>query len=1051
MGNNKPEGKEIERRRLTVMFCDLVDSTTLSERLDPEELRELILIYQELCSKVIRSFDGYIAQYLGDGVLAYFGYPIAHEDDAKRAMHAGLGILQGIKRHNSKFDRKQQLNVRIGIHTGLVVVGGMEKEEKHESLAMGVTPNIAARLKDIAEPNCIIVSEATYKLIEGYFVCQSLGSYNLRGYSKPMELYSVLRRSDVESPLDIAAVKGLTPLVGREDEVKLLLEHWEGVKNGVGHVILLSGEAGIGKSRLVDVLKERLIPELCNKFESRCSPYDQNTPFNPISSFLQNLLGYRKDDTAQRKLKKLEECLESYDLPLKETLPLFTELLSLPLPNGYEPLSLSPQRQKQETIEALNSLLIKEAAKQPLLFIVEDLHWSDPSTLEFLSFLVENAQNSEILALLTFRPQFIPPWVSSSNLSSITLNRLNRYEVEEMVHYLTRGKVLPDKLANAIVNKTDGIPFFVEELTKMILETGTIKERTDDSEGFIPLPLDQVPSTLYGSLMSRLDRLAMAKELAQLGAVIGRSFTYEMIEAVSELDKPALEKQLELLEGAELLYKSGDFPDSTYIFKHALVQDTAYQSLSKRKRQQYHQKIARVLEESFPEKCENHPELLGHHFTQANLFEKSISYWFTAGQKAIGHSANIEAIRHLEKALELVKSLPDTPDNRNKELEILITLGSPLIAIMGYSSKEVERTYSRARELCSELGEFPQYFPALMGLHVFYYLRAEYDEALELAERLMRLARVLKDPGLITVAHIALGETFYSQGRFNYCYEHMEQGYSLYDTLVPRYPWLWTDPGVACLSYKAMALWQLGKPDKSLITVQEARALARDLSHPFSLAWALFFSAVIYQLCGDCHNTSELSEQLISLSSDQAFPFWLAFGNIMRGWSKVETDEKESGIKQILKGLNDMETIGSASGKSYFLGLLADRYLGARKFKEGLEVIEGALAFVQNSGERWMETELHRIKGELTNGISSDNYKESESYFQKAVVIAESLGARSLELRATTSLCSSLRNRGKTEKAREMLAKTYGWFEEGFETKDLRDARGLLDELQTSS
>jgi len=1049
--NKKPKSLEVERRRLTVMFCDLVGSTTLSEKIDPEELRELILIYRELCAEVIERFDGYIAQYLGDGVLAYFGYPSAHEDDAKRAVHAGLCIVEGIRHYNTKFDSKEQLDVRVGIHTGLVVVGGMGEEDKHGTLALGETPNIAARLKDVAEPNSIIVSESTYKLVEGFFICQSLGSKSLKGFSRLLELYSVLQKSDIESPLDIAAAKGLTPLVGRSDEIKFLLEHWEGVKKGEGHVILLNGEAGIGKSRIVDVLKEQLTPEFYTRIESRCSPYHQNTPFYPIITLLEHALRFKREDSTQSKLEKLEDMLKQYDVSLKETLPLFSELLSLPLPEGYQPLRSSPQRQKKETIEALNSLLIKEAYKEPLLFIIEDLHWSDPSTLEFLSFFVEKVHNSRIFALLTFRPQFTPTWETGRFLSSITLSRLTEKQVEEMVCYLARDETLSFELVKEIIDKTDGIPFFIEELTKMILESGIAKERADSSERLIEPPMDQVPSTLYGSLMSRLDRIAAAKELAQLGAVIGRSFTYELLQAVSELDKDTLEKELRSLVEAELLYKSGVFPDVTYIFKHALVQDAAYQSLIKRKRQQYHQRIAHVLEEDFPEKCENQPELLGHHYTEANLKEKAISFWLKAGQNAIKRSANIEAIRHLSKGLELVKSFPDSPDRRQKELALRVTIGSPLIAIKGYTAPEVEQSYSQSRDLCRQIGEFPQLFPALMGLHVFYYLRAEYDEALELAERLMRLARILKDPGLLTVAHIALGETFYSQGKFNYSFEHMEQGYVLYDSQRPRYPWLWTDPGVSCLSYQAWALWQLGKPDQALLKAQKAEALARDLSHPFSLAWALFFSALLHQFSGNIHKTSELSKELISLSSDQEFPFWSAFGTIMRGWSVVETEKIESGSAQILKGLKDLETIGSACGKSYWLGLLADVCGTLGMYKEGIEVIDEALEFVEISGEHWTEADLYRIRGELTIGISSDNYEESESYFRKALLVAESLGARSLELRATTSLCRSLQKRGEKEKARQMLAKTYGWFKEGLDTKDLRDARALLEELNVVS
>ena len=655
----EPQPPEAERRQLTVLFCDLVDSTVLASQLDPEELREVVRAYQEACAKVIARFEGHIAQYLGDGLLVYFGYPLAHEDDAQRAVRAGLGIVEALGQLNTRLaqERGVHLAVRLGIHTGLVVVGEVGGGTRQEQLALGETPNLAARLQGIAAPNTLVISAATLQLLGGFFTYQSLGTSVLKGLAQPIEVYQVLHESMARSRLEAAGSTGLTPLVGREQEVALLRERWAQVKDGLGQVVLLSGEAGIGKSRLVQVLKEQVATEpQAWLTPCQCSPYYQNTALYPLIDLLERVvLRFDREESPQQKLSKLEGHLVQYGFPLAEAVPLYASLLSIPLTADYAPLPMSPEQQKQKTLQALLTTLLRIAAQQPVLFVMEDLHWVDPSTLEFLSLLVDQGPTARILALFTFRPDFSPPWTGRSHLTQVTLPRLPRRQAAEMAGRVAHSKTLPAEVMEQVVARTDGVPLFVEELTKMVLESGLLQEREERYELTGPLPPLAIPTTLHDSLMARLDRLATVKALAQLGATLGREFSYALLQAVSPWDEGTLRRGLHQLVAAEFLYQQGLPPEATYRFKHALIQETAYQSLLRSTRQQYHQRIAQVLEARFPESCETQPELLAHHYTEAGLAEQAIGYWQRAGQQASDRSANLEAISHFTTGIELLK------------------------------------------------------------------------------------------------------------------------------------------------------------------------------------------------------------------------------------------------------------------------------------------------------------------------------------------------------------------------------------------------------------
>jgi len=1049
---------DAERRQLTVLFCDLVDSTKLSSQLDPEEYREVVRAYHRVCSEVITRFNGHIAQLLGDGLLVYFGYPQAHEDDPQRAVRSGLGILNAMGDLNQGLPQAKgvQLALRIGVHTGLVVVGAMDGGGRQEQLALGETPNVAARIQGLAAPDTLVISEATYRLVQGYFSCEALGEQTLRGIAEPVTVYRVLSESGATSRLEVAHARGLTPLVGRESEVTLLLERWEQAKAGHGQVVLLSGEAGIGKSRLVQVLKDHVAHEPHVRWECRSAEYSQNTALFPLVDLFQRLLRFEAHESPHAKLEKLEHALSQYRLALEESVPLFAPLLSLPIPeNHYPPLNLSPQRQRQKTLETIIAILLELAEHHPVLFILEDLHWTDPTTLEWLHLLIDQTPTAPLLVLLTCRPQFQPTWSHRSYLTEITVHRLSHTQVEQIVHRMTDGKTFPPEVIQHIIAKTDGVPLFIEEMTKTVLESDHLTEVDGHYELVGSLSTFTIPATLQDSLMARLDRLVTAKAVAQYAAVIGRQFPYELLQAVSQVDGAMLQHELGRLVEAEIVYQRGLPPLSTYVFKHALIQDVAYQSLLRSTRQQFHQRIAQVLETRFPTLVETQPELLAQHYTEAGLIEQAIPYWQQAGQKAVERSANVEAISHLSKGLELLKTLPDTPERMQRELDLQTYLGPVLIATKGYAAPEVEQTYTRARELCQQMVETPQLFLVLSGLRHFYEVRAELQTARGLGEQLLTLAQGVQDPALLVQAHFALGETLCWLGEFAPARLLQEQGMAFYNPQQHRsQAWQYgQDPGMACRTYAAVALWRLGYPDQARRRIHEALTLAQALSHPFSLAWAFACVAWLHQFRREWPLTQEWAEATIRLSAEQGFPFMGAWGTILRGWTLAEQGQAEEGIAHMRQGLAVHRSTGAELGRPYLLALLTEAYGKVGQTGRGLNIVAEALETVNKTEEREYEAELYRLKGELSlkskaQGLKSKIEAEAETYFRKAIHIACRQQAKSWELRAATSLARLWQQQGKRQEAQDLLAPVYHWFTEGFDTADLKDAKALLDELE---
>ena len=1056
------------RRQLTVMFCDIVGSTTLAGRLDPEEWRDIVRTYQETCAGVIHRFGGYIAQYLGDGILVYFGYPIAHEDAAVRAVKTGLGILAELNQMNRRLRQTErqpsfrpstkdtpQIRLRIGMHTGQVVVGDMGAGERHEPLALGDTPNIAARLQSVAKADTVVMSAAVYRLVEGFFACQTLGPHALKGRTTPISVYQVIGEQGAQSRFEVALEAGLSPLVGRTEELAFLRQRWEAAKVRAGQVVLLGGEPGIGKSRLVQELKEQVARSGEARREFRCSSYARNTAFYSVIDHLQRWLQFQGDEPADEKFRRLETALEGYRHLPEESVALFAALLALPLPARFAPLRLSPEQQRQKTQEALVAWLAEEAEERPLLIVWEDLHWVDPSTLDLVQMLIKRVAPLHLFALLVFRSsEFTPPWSPRPPVHLLTLSRLERRPVEELITHVAQGQRLPQNLVEHIAAQTDGVPLFVEELTKTIIEAGVPENSGDGAP-------HTIPATLQDSLMARLDQLSRtARDVVQIAAVLGRAFSYALIRAVWPSDEQRLTRGLAQLVEAELIFQKGLLPQARWVFKHAMLQDTAYQSVLKSKRQQIHHQVADVLVKQFSDIRHQQPELVAHHYTEAGLLDQAIGFWQYAGEQAVQRSAHREGIGHFLKGLALLSELPETPDRTHRELTIQTRLGPSLMATKGYAAPEVERAYARAQELCQQLGETPQSFQVLRGLWVVHEMRAELRTARKLGEQLLALAQHLDDPDLLIEVHRALGNTLLWIGEFTHAREHLQKALALHNpeqhtALAFQYG---TDPRTVCLLYETLALWILGYPEQALRQSREALARAEEgaRQHSLSLAAALNWTGLLHQLRGEVEVTYERAGAGIALAQQCGFPDWELIGTIFRDWATATQSYNEAPVEQLQKVIAAWCATGAELLRPYFLGLLAEQYGKIGRSEKGLALLDEALAVVNTSAERFSEAELYRLRGELlvrdANRLSAQtstpsSNSEAEGCFQKALFVARQQGAKSWELRAATSLARQWGKQGKRERARRVLTETTDWFTEGRETRDFQAAQALLAEL----
>jgi class 3 adenylate cyclase/predicted ATPase len=1043
-----------ERRQLTVLFCDLVGSTQLSGQLDPEDLRAVVRAYQAAAAKVIQHYAGHIAQYLGDGLLVYFGYPTAHEDDARRAVHTGLGIIETITALNTHLAVQYDVHlaVRLGIHTGPVVVGQMGGGGRHEHLALGETPNIAARLQVLAPANAVVISAVTARLVQGIFTLEDFGIQTLHGVAEPLAV-SVVRGLLATPGGDEEFFPAAVPLlVGREEESGLLRRRWEQSKAGLGQVVLISGEAGIGKSALVEGLRAQVRAEGLPRIAFRCSPYHTTSALHPVITHLERLLQFASGDPPATRLAKLEAGLRPYGLPLAEVVPLLAGLLSVSLPaERYAVLTLTPQQQKQQTLDVLVAWLAAEAERQPVLVAWEDLHWADPTTLEMLGLLVEQAPTVPMLHVLTYRPEFSPPWPQRSHMTPLVLTRLERPQVEALITQRAGGKLLPAEVVQYIVEKTDGVPLYVEELTKMLLASALLQEEADQYVLTGPLHAVAIPDTLQDALMARLDQLNRAKEVAQLGAVLGREFPYALLQAIAPQDEDTLQAGLGQLVGAELLYQRGRPPRARYIFKHALIQDAAYHSMLKSTRQQVHQQVAEVFEARFPTFVETQPELVAQHYTAAGCTEQAVHYWQQAGQHASDRSAYLEAIGHLITGIELLQTLPETSERTQQSLTLHIALGAALQMTKGQAAPEVEHAYTQARALCQQVGETPELVPVLFGLWRFYNIQQQFHTAHEFGDTLLRLAQRTDDPALAVVAHYALGWTGLCLGALPAARQHLEEAIAHYTPDQRHAPAfrMGQDPGVACGAFGAMALWLLGYSAQALAYLNDALALAHELSHPISLAFARCLAATVYQLRRDASATYEHAEAAVALSTEQGFTQWVAMGTSLRGWALAMQGQGEEGMAQVRQGLAAWRATGAALLVPYFCTLLADVCAHLGHPEDGLQALAEAHTLVEQHEERWWEAEICRLRGLLLLRQPGTPQAEAETWLRRALDVARRQQAKSLELRAAMSLSHLWQQQGKQAEARALLAPVYGWFTEGFDTADLQEARALLEDLWT--
>jgi class 3 adenylate cyclase/predicted ATPase len=1039
-----PVQPEAERRQLSVMFCDLVGSTALSARLDPEDLREIIAAYHRAVTKIVAESDGFVSRYMGDGVLVYFGYPRAHEDDAERAVRAGLGAIDAVSRLDVK---SVKLQAHVGIATGLVVVGDVIGDgPAQEQSVVGETPNLAARLQALAEPDTVVISVGTRRLLGNLFEYRDLGAVKVKGIAGPVPAWQVLRPSAVASRFEALRGTALNPLIGRDEEIDLLLRRWARANAGDGQVVLISGEPGIGKSRITAELEERLQGEPHLRLRYFCSPYYQDSALFPFIDQLGRVSGFASDDPPAAKLDKLEALLNRAALP-DEDVAVLADLLSLPALERHPLPNLSPQRKKERTLEALIRQLEGLARQQPVVMVFEDAHWIDPTSRELLDLTVERVRSLPVLLIMTFRPEFQAPWTGQPRVTMVALNRLDRRDRTALVEQIAGGKPLPDEVVDQIADRTDGVPLFVEELTKSVLESGVLREEADRYVLDGALPPLAIPMTLQDSLMARLDRLASVRLVAQIGAAIGREFSYALLRTVSRLSEGDLEAALARLVAAELVFQRGTPPEAVYSFKHALVQDAAHGSLLRSSRQQLHAQIADALEIHFPELMDSQPELFAQHYAEAGLVEKSVAYWGQAGWRSAARSAMAEAAAQLRKGLDQLTRLPEAPKRQRQELEFWSALGAVLFAVKGAAAPETGHAYARARQLWEQLGFPAEFLQVPYGESRYHLFRGELDLARRLDESLLRLSRQRNDAAGLVLGHFSSGRNLMHAGRFAASRSHLEEVLALHDpvsdSLLVHQTGIY--PHVNSQGILGIVLFCLGFPAQALAQSSAAIAAARRLAHLPSLAVSLTNGTTVLSLLGDDAALDEWVNQVVAVTTEQGFPVWRAQGTILRGWVKVKNGDVAEGISLLRSGSSAYGATGAVAYMPHFLALLAGACEIAGQVEDAGNLFDDALQIVERTGQRWLAAELNRLKGKLL--LRQGHSEAAEQLYWKALGIAQEQGAKLWELRATVSLAKLGRDQGRRSDAHDCLAPVYGWFTEGFDTQDLKGAKALLDEL----
>ncbi len=1044
------DARPIERRQLTVLFCDLVGSTALSARLDPEDFGAIIADYRRCITETVASFDGFVARHHGDGAVAYFGYPHAHEDDAERAVHASLALVQAV----ATLPAKEKLSARVGVATGVALVGDMsESAISEEHGILGDTPNLAARLQSLAQPGAVIISDRTKTIAGPQFEYLDLGKVEFKGFVKPVAAWQVAGKTAVTSRSHALQSSDLLPLIGRDEEIELLLRRWERAKSGEGQVVLLSGEAGIGKSRLTIALLEQLAREPHIRLRFFCSPQHTDSPLYPVIGEMLRAAGFAHDDSQQAKMDKLDALLAQSSTP-SEDAALFAEMLSLPNDGRYPPVEVEPQLRRQKTLKALGSQIEVLVRINPVLMIFEDAHWADPTSLELFARAVDWAVSHRLLLLVTFRPEFSPPGIGRPHVTELTLHRLAPRDINFLIERIVGNRSLPAGIRQDIIERTDGIPLFAEEMTKAVLDA---EGESDAQRAFAggPTPVVAVPASLQASLMSRLDRLGPAKSVAQVGAAIGRAFPHMLLAALVRKPKEELDADLDRLIAAGLLFRHGTPPYASYLFKHALVQDAAYSTLLRGPRRVLHARIAEILESQFAEIAESQPELLARHYAKADLIEKSARLWGKAGQRSQERSALVEAAEQLSHALEQIATLPSTPDLRREQIVLHVALLNTLMHVKGYGAPETKAAVAQVRALIEQaerIGEPPDdpslLLSALFGQWIVNFINFNGDVARELAARFLALGEKEGTAAPRMIGHRTMASTLALMGDLVDAKAHYNEALALYRPaehrrLMTRFG---QDLRVTCLAFRSMASWLLGYPEAALKDAECALAEARQIEHAATLMFTLNFPILINTYCGNYHAANERLKELVVLAEEKGAPFRKAEGVLRRGYILTLTGAAKA-AEIVTAGIDLWRSAGSTIFTPEHEFMLAIAHANSGQFDDAWRCIDKAMTAMHATKERWCEAEAHRVAGEIALKSPQRDMAKAQAHFEHSLTVARAQQAKSWELRAAMSLARLLSDQGKRQAARDLLAPVYDWFTEGFDTSDLRTAKALLGEL----
>lgn len=1036
---------DAERRQLTVMFCDLVGSTELSQRLDPEELREVMRRYHDTVARAVIAHQGHVAKLLGDGVLAYFGWPHAHEDQAAMAIHAALAALAAV---NDIEAAGEPLAARAGIATGQVVIGDMIGEVTQEQGAVaGETPNLAARLQDLARCGEVVINEATRRLAGGSFLLKDGGAQPLKGFADPVAIWRVSRTARTDSRFEAAHGTSLIEFVGREQEIALLLSRWDRARTGEGQVVLLSGEAGIGKSRILRELTTELDDENCLMLRYQCAAHLVNAAFHPIASEIETAAGFLPDDPPERRLDKLERHLGATFGALGETASLYAALLSLPV-ERYPEIEMAPQRQKHRTIALLIERIARASLERPVVMLIEDIHWIDPSSLEVLDALVERVQELPVLAVMTFRPEFVPQWGGHGHVTMHSLNRLGRSDGRTIAERVTGGKALPKEVLNRILEHTDGIPLFVEELTKTVLEAGFLEERSDSYILTGPLPTLAIPTTLHDSLMARLDRLAPVKRVIQAAACIGREFDADLLAMALQMDAEELSKAIDQLLSAQLIFRRGSVEEAHYIFKHALVQDTAYGSLLVTTRRNLHERLAIALEQTE----DPDPLDLARHYLAAGASKRAANLYLTAGRRSLQASALPEAIGALELGLQEVEAIAPSTERDRLELDLRVALGTARMANFGWAHLSVAEALESAFPLARKFGDQDALGSILWGLWVHYQTRTDFPRAHEWLSELETVARENAESELPAVFEMSAGCQYFWEADYARALEHTDHLKSIYDP--ERHTRITSltnhDPLVFAQHWAgSLADWIVGNPDRSVERLEEAVSLARKTGHPFNSAFAMSAGVTSLLYRGEAEKVLTYADEVERIVNEEALG---AFSlNVLvyqwRGAAHIFLGRFDEGFSLVKQGNDFWNMSGGRICNAMFQSWIALGLQGLGKIEEASELIDLAILHCVETGDRFMEPECIRLRGELSLQAEDPDFDAAERLFREAIVIAERHGAKSWKLRAAMSLARLLQSQDRCAEAAACLEPVLNWFTEGVETADLRQADNLLAAL----